>query len=200
MRLYPTQRFKRSRAIATDVATLLAVLLFAWLGSAVHDAVDELSDLGKGVRGAGTAVQDGFRSAGDAVDGVPLVGDEIGDGLRGAGQESGGAVEESGKKGEDAAHDLADLLGLLVFLLPTGLVLVWVLPGRIEQVRRLTAASKVLSDPDDAERARLLASRAAFGLPYGQLARHTQDPIGDLQAGRHDGLLAALFEDAGLGR
>jgi hypothetical protein len=198
VRLYPTQRTKRGRAIALDAATVLCVLLFAWLGATVHEAVEELADLGEGVRGAGTAVQDGFRSAGDAVDDVPLVGGKIAEGLRDAGRDSGGAVESSGRKGEDAAHDLADLLGLLVFLLPTGLVLFRVLPGRVEQVRRLTAASSVLGDQTDPERRRLLASRAAFGLPYGQLLRHTRDPVGDLQAERYDGLLAALFEDAGL--
>ena len=40
--------------------------------------------------------------------------------------------------------------------------------------------------------------RAAFSLPYGQLLRYTPDPFGDLAAGRHEGLLAAALEDAGL--
>jgi hypothetical protein len=43
----------------------------------------------------------------------------------------------------------------------------------------------------------VLAARAANNLSYRTLARHTPDPFGDLAAGRHAGLLAALAEDAG---
>jgi hypothetical protein len=68
----------------------------------------------------------------------------------------------------------------------------------VRQVRRLTDAARVLELPEDDEHRRLLASRAAFGLPYGTLLRHTDDPLGDLRAGRHDALVAAAFEDAGL--
>ena len=42
------------------------------------------------------------------------------------------------------------------------------------------------------------AGDAAFGLPCSKLLRHTPDPLGDLAAGRHDRLVAALAEDAGL--
>ena len=45
-------------------------------------------------------------------------------------------------------------------------------------------------------RRRALAMRAAFGLPFGQLLRHTPDPIGDLVEDRYDRLLEALYEDA----
>jgi hypothetical protein len=40
--------------------------------------------------------------------------------------------------------------------------------------------------------------RAAFSLPYGQLLAYTRDPIGDLEDGRYDALVAAALEDAGL--
>jgi hypothetical protein len=68
----------------------------------------------------------------------------------------------------------------------------------VKQVRKLTDAARVLRLPEDADHRRLLASRAAFGLPYGTLLRHTPDPLGDLHEGRHDALVAAAFEDAGL--
>ncbi len=71
-------------------------------------------------------------------------------------------------------------------------------PGSGHRVRTLSAADRVLRAPEDAERRRLLAQRAAFGLPYSTLLRHTQDPLGDLAAGRLDPLVAAVREDAGL--
>jgi hypothetical protein len=72
------------------------------------------------------------------------------------------------------------------------------LPPRIAQVRRLSAAGRVLRDPDSPARRELLAARAAFGLPYGTLLQYTQDPIGDLQAGRFDDLVRAELEQSGL--
>ena len=40
--------------------------------------------------------------------------------------------------------------------------------------------------------------RAVFALPYATLLEHTQDPLGDLAAGRLEPLLAAIAADAGL--
>ena len=198
MRLYPDLPGRRLDQIARDLATVLALVLFGKIALEVHDAVDQLAVLGEGVESAGNAVSGGFDSAADAIDGTPLVGDELGDALRGAGSGSGGEVADLGRGGAGAAHDLADLLGLLFFLLPATLLLVFVLPPRVRQVRRLNAAARVLRDPGSPERQELLAARAAFGLPYGVLLEYTDDPIGDLHAGRHEALVRAELEQAGL--
>ena len=199
MRFYPEVPSRRLGALLRDAVALVAVVVFAALGLLVHRAVDNLAVLGQGVERAGGGISSGFESAADAVDGTPVVGDRLAEGLRGAGEGTGGEVGDLGARGERDAHRLADLLGLLTFLLPTVLVLWQLLPARIAQVRRLTAASRVLADPGDEERRRLVAMRAAFSLPYGQLLRHTRDPLGDLAAERYDGLVAAALEDAGLG-
>ena len=183
--------------MARDLALVLALVVFAVVALAVHDAVDELAVLGEGVESAGRGVSGGFESAAEAVDGTPVVGDELGDALRGAGEGSGGEVEDLGRGGAGAAHDLADLLGVLFFALPAGLLLLWALPPRIRQVRRLNAAATALGELSP-ERRRLLAMRAAFGLPYGELLRFTKDPLGDLEAGRYDALVAAELDQAGL--
>jgi hypothetical protein len=198
MRLYPETRAARLDAMARDAATILGLFLFAKIALEVHDAVDKLAILGEGVESAGGAVTSGFDSAADAVDGAPLVGDDIGDALRGAGEGSGGEVEDLGRGGAGAAHDLANLLGILFFALPSALLLLWALPPRLVQVRRLSAAARVLRDPDSPERRELLAARAAFGLPYGTLLQYTKDPIGDLQAGRFEALVRAELEQSGL--
>jgi len=148
---------------------LVLLVLFALLGLEVHDAVDKLAVLGTGVREAGEH--------------VPLVGNP---------------VEDLGRAGEDRVHRLANLLGLVVFVLPSGLVLARWLPERIRQVKALTAASRVLVEPASTDRCRLIAMRAAFSLPYGQLLRYTRDPLGDLAAERYDALVAAALDDVGL--
>jgi hypothetical protein len=201
MRLYPDPPMQRTAAFVGDLAVLALLGLFAWLAVEVHDAVDKLAVLGDGVEQAGTSVAGGLEAAADAVDGTPLVGGELADGLRAAGEGTGGEVAEAGREGEERAHDLANLLGALTFVVPSVLLLAQALPARVERVRRLTAANRALgadASADGGERTRLVAMRAAFSLPYDQLLRYTRDPLGDLAAGRYDALVRAAYEDAGL--
>jgi hypothetical protein len=198
MRIYPDIPVRRANAVARDAATLAALVLLALLGLWVYHAVDQLTILGRGVHDAGTAVQDGFSSAADKVDGVPLVGGSIAGGLRDAGSATGGNVADAGTRGEERVHRLALLLGGIVFLLPAAMLLSRVLPRRLEQIRVLTNAERVLATGGDEERRRLVAMRAAFALPYATLLAHTRDPLGDLAAGRYDALVDAIAEDAGL--
>jgi hypothetical protein len=198
MRLYPDIPSRRAATLARDVLLVLLLLLLALLALAVRDAVDGLAVLGEGVHGAGSSIQSGFDSAADAVGSTPIVGGDLARGLRDAGEGSGGNVADLGTEGEEKAHRLADLLGVLTFLLPALFLLGGALPDRIDQIRRLTAASKVLGEPKSPERRRLVAMRAAFSLPYGELLRYTRDPIGDLEAQRYDALVTAAFEDVGL--
>jgi hypothetical protein len=167
--LYPDAPGRRVATIVRDALVLVLLVLLAWLGLKVHDAVDKLAVLGTGVREAGEH--------------VPFVGDP---------------VEDLGRAGENRVHQLANLLGLIVFALPAGLVLVRWLPQRVQQVRALTAASRVLAEPASAERQRLIAMRAAFSLPYGQLVQYTRDPLGDLAEERYDALVRAALDDVGL--
>jgi hypothetical protein len=196
VKLYPSQPAARRRTLTSDLLALLLIGLFAVIGLKVHDAVDQLAVLGTGVKDAGGAVTDGFGAAGEAVSGAPLVGDELGDALGEAGEATGGPVEEAGREGEEAVHDLALLLGLLVFLLPTAVYVWQVGPRRLRQIRTLSDTSRALSGEMTPARRQALAMRAAFGLPFARLLRHTPDPIGDFVKDRYDPLLEALYEDA----
>jgi hypothetical protein len=197
MRIYPDQPARRIDLMARDLAVVLALVLFGLIAIEVHDAVDRLAVLGEGVESAGRGIGGGFDAAADAVDGTPVIGDDLGDALRGAGEGSGGEVEDLGRDGSGAAHDLANLLGFLFFALPAAVLLLLAVPPRVRQVRRLNAAAQAVGELSP-ERRRLLAMRAAFGLPYGELLRFTKDPLGDLEAGRYDALVAAELEQAGL--
>ena len=198
MRLYPEVPAQLARTIARDLLTLALLAVFVWVAFLVHDAVDELAVLGRGVNEAGTAVRGGFESAADAVEEAPVVGDDVAGGLRAAGEGSGGRVAEAARQGEERVHRLADLLGILTFSLPAVLLLLQFLPRRLAQMRRLAAARRVLRPLPSDEQRRLLALRAALTLPYGQLLAYTRDPLGDLAAGRYDALVRAAYEDAGL--
>ena len=221
MRLYPTLRRRRTATIAGDLGIVLLLLLFAWLGLKVHDTVAELAVLGRGVQEAGTtvgttatdaagAVRSGFEAAAGAVESTPVVGGRIAEGLRSAGEGAAAPVQrrgqeqarrlvEAGRDGERRALATARLLGWLTFLTPAILLLSRVIPPRVRQARALDAAQRVLvGEGLDPDRERALAARAAFSLPYATLRRHTEDPFGDLIARRHDGLIRALGEDAGL--
>ena len=198
MRLYPDMPGRRAVVAFRDALVVSLLVLFALVGLAVHGAVESVAVLGTGVREAGSSVSGGFDAAADAVDGTPVVGDELGGALRGAGEETGGNVEELGRRGEDAVDRLATILGLTTFALPSLVLLVLYLPARVELARRVSAADRVLRVDLSPEGRRLVAMRAAFSLPYGQLLAYTPDPLGDLAAERYDALVAAALEDAGL--
>jgi hypothetical protein len=197
MRLYPDTADDRGRAVAKDALVLLTLFVLGWLALKVHDAVDALAVLGTGVRDSGEAVQSGFGAAADAAGGIPVVGGDVEDALRDAGSGTGGEVARAGSDGEEKVHDLANLLGLLFFAIPASILLIATLPGRIRQFRELNATERLLDLTSD-ERRRLVAMRAAFSLPARALARHTNDPLGDLAEGRYDPLIEAAYDEAGL--
>jgi hypothetical protein len=199
MRLYPDTADDRGRAVAKDALVILTLIVLAWLGLKVHDAVDKLAVLGTGVHDSGQVVHDGFSRAADAAGGIPVVGGEVADALRDAGEGTGGNVAQAGADGEERVHDLANLLGFLMFAVPASILLVLTVPGRIRQIRELNATDRLL-DISTEDRRRLVAMRAAFSLPAAELARHTRDPIGDLAAGHYDPLIDAAYDEAGLVR
>ena len=198
VRYYPEPAAQRSRAILADILVVALVAVFAWLGVTVHDTFDDLASLGRGVEDAGNSVQGGFEDAGGLLSDVPIVGAQLDDAFTEVGAQTGGNTAALGEQGASAVEDTARLLGWLTFALPTLAVLLWAVPRRVVRVRRLSVADRVLRDVRSTERRRLLAMRAAFGLPYETLLSYTPDPIGALAEGDYEPLLLALFEDAGL--
>jgi hypothetical protein len=198
VRFYSDISARRTAAILGDLLVLLLLVLLAWLGLRVHDAVAEIASVPRGVSDTGGAIQRGFESAGDAVGEVPVVGDPLAGALQDAGEGAGEEIAETGREGEEDVKNLANVLGALFFLLPAVAVLSRYLPDRLADVRRLTAAARAIGPTLTPDRERTLAMRAAYGLPYERLVRYTRDPLGDLESGRYDGLVAAALDDAGL--
>jgi hypothetical protein len=132
----------------------------------------------------------------DAVDKLAV----LGEGVRKAGGKVpfgiGDPVEDLGRRGENDVHHLANLLGLVTFAIPAVVVIWHFVPRRTTQIKRLTLAARVLGGAP----ARELAMRAAFSLPYERLVLWSDDPLGDVAAGRYDALVDAVLDDAGLKR
>jgi hypothetical protein len=216
MRVYPASPTGLSRTFAGDVAVVLALVLFAWLGVKVHDGIAELASVGRGIQDSGRAIAsagdqttravDGaFDDVAGRVDGVPLVGDDLAGALRGVPggatrpvrettAQQGARLVAAGREAEHKTLQLAGLAGWITFLIPALLLLSRTLPPRVRQVQRMTSAQRMLRGAPE----HILAARAAYDLPYRDLARFTKDPFGDLADGRHAALIAALAADAGV--
>jgi hypothetical protein len=198
MRFYSDIPARRTAAMLSDLLVLVVLVLLAWLALKVHNAVQEIASVPRGVADAGGAIESGFESAGDAVGDVPVVGGPLSGAFEDAGRGTGGEIAQVGRQGEEDVNDLADLLGALFFLLPAAALLWRYLPDRIADVRRRTAAARAIGPSLTPAREETLARRAAFGLPYERLARYTPEPLADLEQGRHDRLVAAALDDVGL--
>jgi hypothetical protein len=199
MRWYPTVRARRSATIAADVFIVVLVMIFAWFAASAHDAVDGLGQLARGVEQAGAETQASLDAAAERVGAVPVVGGALADALREAGGSTGGDTAALARSGRRDIEHAANVIGWALFLIPTTLLLVGYLPNRWSQVKRLTAAQRILGDGSAVDsHPRLVAMRAAFGLPYPTLMRYTDDPFGDLEAGRYHALVEAAHEEAGL--
>ena len=170
MRFYPDNPSRRTATALYDLAVLAALVLIVLFAIFVHSQVNKLAVLGSGIA-------------------------QVGSGLPGP---LGGPVTDFGTSGVNHVHSLATRMGILTFIIPAALVLWIYLPGRITQIRNLTAGARVLGGSAAPDQRRALAMRAALSLPYGQLVRFTRDPLGDLAAERYDPLIAAALDDAGL--
>ncbi len=198
MGIYPDLPGPRRRAIGRDLLFIVLLALFVWLGVRVYQDVNRLTELGNGLASTGSSVRTGFRDAGSAAGSIPFAGGAIAGALRSAGNATGGNAITLGHEGAHSAHQLAVFLGLLIWGLPTLLLVVFVLPRRVVEVRRLQELRSAAQAPGAEGFRGLLALRAAVSLPDDVLLAHSADPVEDLRHGRYDALAAAAFEVNGL--
>lgn len=196
--LYPDLPAARLRVMTRDAAVVLLLVFFAYLGLRVHHSVDRLAALGTGLVQAGSTVKTALSSAASSLSSVPIVGGDLASALRSAGSATGGNVIAFGRSGEQDAHHLAALLGVLMWAIPTCLLLVLVLPRRIAEIRVLRHLRLAQAGPNAEARRHLLAFRAVMSVPDEVLFGYSADPAGDLLAGRYEALATAALNQAGL--
>src|SRR3954453_17628845 len=197
MRLYPASSAGLARTLAGDLVVLLLLIVFAWMGVKVHNAIADLAGIGRGIQDSGRqiaattrdtagAIDNTFNDAAGQVQGGPLMGAALAKALRDAprdatdpirptGDDTGAKIVRLGVEQVRQTNRLADLVGWIVFGLPAVLLLLWRVPPRVRLVRRLSTASRALANAPE----HILAARAAYNLSYETLHRYTKDPFGD---------------------
>lgn len=174
MKLYADAPARRLGQVLSDVALVLWVVACGWAGLAVHDATLVLTGPGEQLERSATGMASGLRDAGGALDDLPLVGDAVSSPFDRA---AGGAddLRDAGRATVEAVEQLADVLGLVVAVLPVLVALAIHLPRRLRFVREATAGARFLDSGDDLD---LFALRALAHQPLSELARVSDDPAG----------------------
>jgi hypothetical protein len=194
----------RRREIVADVATVVWVWFWGSLALRVYEFLVSFAEAGRLVRGGGEALADVGVSAGNSLRGLPLVGDAAGSALTRGFAGASTPIVSAGRELESFVILVALTLGLLLVAVPLVPWLIRYLPWRAERLRRIRSAHKAIrTSPLKAglrspEVERVLAGRALNRLEWADLLEYTNDPIGDWQLGRYEGLVRAEMEHAGL--
>ncbi|TMC10232.1 MAG: hypothetical protein E6J41_08770 [Chloroflexi bacterium] len=200
--IYPLRWSGRLWRLLFDVLVVLWTAAWVLAGWSVYQLVAGLQVVADAISRTGTTFDTWAAAFENAVPGgIP----GLSDAMRGLAatlrRSAGEPLIQRGMQAHDAIQHLAIATGLFTALLPivtaTGLYLVW----RWRDVRELTAAVDFVLAAERSGRVReanaILAHRAVALLPFRQLMRASPDPVGDLAAGRHEALAAAMLRRAG---
>ncbi len=183
--------------LIVDLAVVAWVVIAILVGIAVADAVKELTALSESVSNAGRAIEGSGSAIGSLRD-LPLVGGQIGDAAEGV-QGAGRGVVDEGRAAGVTIERVANLLGLVVALLPILPALALYLPPRLARASEIGSLKRVVrAGAGDPRLERFLAERALHHLSYRELARVSREPWRDLAEGRHRDLAEAELRRVGV--
>lgn len=174
MKFYADTTARRTRQLLGDIAVLVWVAIWVWVGRQVHDTVSSLRVPADRLAGAGTSVHDSLAGAGDQAGRIPVVGDGLRDWLDQAAR-SGQDLHDAGTSLATTIDRVALWLGWSIALVPVVLVVGTWLWMRVRFVRRATATQRYIDSADDLD---LFALRAMVEQPVSALARISADPAG----------------------
>lgn len=197
MKLFADTPVRRTVQVLADLLFVAWLVLWAWIGTAVHDGTMELAGPARQTDSAASSMADQLRDAGGRLGEAPLVGDELAVPFDKAASASDG-IAAAGRDTVEAVERLALLLGLSVALIPILVVAVIHLPIRWRFVREATAGARFIDAQEDLD---LFALRALANQPMRVLAKVSDDPAGAWRARDPDVVrrLAALeLADVGL--
>jgi hypothetical protein len=178
MKLFADTPVRRTLQVVADLVFVAWLVLWVWLGTAVHDGTMELAGPARQTDSAATSMADQLRDAGGRLGEAPLVGDELSVPFDRAADASDG-IASAGRDTVDAVEHLALLLGLSVALIPILVACAVHLPIRWRFVREATAGARFVDAHEDLD---LFALRALAHQPMHVLARVSDDPAGAWRA------------------
>ncbi len=197
MKLFADTPLRRTFQVLADLLFVAWLVLWVWIGTAVHDGTAQLAEPARQTDSAATSMAEQLRDAGGQLGEAPLVGDELAVPFDRAADASDG-IAAAGRDTVEAVEQLALLLGLSVALIPILIVSAIHLPLRWRFIRQATAGARFIDASEDLD---LFALRALANQPMHVLARVSDDPAGAWRARDPDVVrrLAALeLADAGL--
>jgi hypothetical protein len=188
-------RVPQRSIVAIDLLVLTWAIVWIAIGITIGAFLARLGAVGDGLQDAGRAIG----RAGDAVaelSDVPLVGEgfaSIATEIREVGVET----RQDGVEVKDDIHRLAWLVGASLALAPTLPILAIWLPPRVSRERERHALRRSLRT-EEAAALGYLANRAVATRGFRELLAVSDDPVGDLAAGRYEELAALELAHLGL--
>jgi hypothetical protein len=178
MKLFADTPVRRTVQIVADLLFVAWLVLWVWIGVAVHDGTTQLAAPARQTESSATSMADQLRDAGGRLGEAPLVGDELAVPFDRAADASDG-IAAAGRDTVEAVEQLALLLGLSVALIPILIVSAIHLPIRWRFVREATAGARFIDAQEDLD---LFALRALANQPMHVLAKVSDDPAGAWRA------------------
>ncbi len=179
MKPYADLRGRRTVQVVADLLVLVWILLFAWIGGLVHDAVAAVAAPARQLERTGGDFHDTMAGAATSLEGLPIVEDRLSRPFRSVAS-TGTEIERTGRDIATSVEHLAVVAGWVAALVPVALVLgVW-LTLRLRFARRAGAAQRLVHSSADLD---LFALRALARQPMTRVARVSADPAGAWRRG-----------------
>lgn len=191
----------RAKEAIADAATTVWMIFWIAVGLRLFEYLSPSTALGRTVRSAGVRLESAGEHIGEVLTRVPVVGRVAGDGVRDALSAAGAPLAAVGGELERALVTVSAAIASIVLIVPIVLWLERYLPWRLQRLRMVRAAHRVIRMAPRLEGPqieRLLAARAIHRLSYEDLLAHTPDPLGDWASGRHERLARAELASVGL--
>jgi hypothetical protein len=182
MQLYSVSPLVRSRQLLADIVALAVIVTSTALGITVGLAFAALARFGRSVEEAGAGLQRSMSDAASTLADVPLVGSAVSGPFVDA-SGVGAALVASGQEQQRMMTTLGVVTGLLVALVPIGIVLAVWLRRRLAFIRRARRASALAASPAGLE---LLALRALAGAPSPRVVAASPDAADGWRRGDPD--------------
>lgn len=179
MQLYADYAPRRARQLTGDIVALFFMVGWIALGVWLYQLIAAFQQFGRQMQEAGAGFRSTMIELGDTLGSVPLIGSGIRVPFDGA-SEAGGALENAGQSQQDTVLTAATAFGVIIAVVPIGVMLfLWLLP-RIRFARRATEAKTLAGSPGGTE---LLALRALSTHTLADLAAVAPDAVGLWRAG-----------------